>query len=48
MLSSLVPILGGVIGMLPVSNINTGRFIAFVPLQNVIEFDKKKICMYNI
>ena len=48
MLSSLVPTLGDVIGMLPASNINPGRFLTSVPLQNVIKFDKKKIFRYNM
>ena len=48
MLSSLGPTLGDVIGMLPASNINTGRFLASVPLQNVIKFDKKKIFRCNM
>ena len=48
MLSSLVPTLGDVIGMLPASNINTRRFLASVPFQNVIEFDKKKIFRCNM
>ena len=48
MLSSLVPTLGEVIGMLPVSNINTGAFLASVPLQNVKKFDKKKIFRCNM
>ena len=47
-MASLVPTLGDVIGMLPASNINTGRFLSSVPLQNVIKFDKKKILRCNM
>ena len=48
MLSSLVPTLGDVIVMLTASNINTGRFLVSMPLQNVIKFDKKKIFRCNM
>lgn len=48
MLSYLMPKVGDVIGMILMSNINTGHFLASCPPQNVIIFYKKKIYKFKM